>query len=116
LIGLASLVGAVLGIYFRNAMDSYQTFRRSALIGVRGAMMTGVVVGYVFAGTRTPGDPPALGVGLSTAMLTYCLFTPAAITAFRTRGDRGTVRPALALGVIGLAAGSLGAAVGAMIG
>lgn len=49
-------------------------------------------------------------------MLTYCLFTPAAITAFRTRGDRGTVRPALALGVIGLAAGSLGAAVGAMIG
>ena len=116
MIGLASLVGAVLGIYFRNAMDTDQAFRRSALIGVRGALMMGVVVGYVFAGTRTPGDPPALGVGLSAALLTFCLFTPAAIRAFRARGDRGTVRPALTLGAIGLAAGSLGAAVGALIG
>jgi hypothetical protein len=49
-------------------------------------------------------------------MLTFCLFPPAAISAFRARGDRGTVRPALALGAIGLAAGSLGAAVGALIG
>ena len=112
MIGLASLVGAVLGIYFRNAIDTDQAFRRSALIGVRGALM----IGYVFAGTRAPGDPPALGVGLSAALLTFCLFTPAAIRAFRARGDRGTVRPALTLGAIGLAAGSPGAAVGALIG
>ena len=116
MIGFATLVGAVLGIYFRNAMDTSEEFQRSVLIGVRGALMMGVVVGYLFAGTRAPGDPPPLGIGLSTAMLTFCLFTPAAITAFRTRGDRGTVRRALAIGGIGLAAGSLGAAVGALIG
>ena len=55
MIGVASLVGAVLGIYFRNAMDTNQTFRRSALIGVRGALMMGVVVGYLFAGIRSTG-------------------------------------------------------------
>jgi hypothetical protein len=54
LIGVASLVGAVLGIYFRNAMDTDPAFRRSALIGVRGALMMGLV-GYLFAGTSAPG-------------------------------------------------------------
>ena len=113
MIGLATLMGAVLGIYFRNAMDTSQTFRRSALIGVRGALMMGVVVGYLLAGIRTPGDPPALGVGVSTAMLTFCLFTPTAIRVFR--GDRTVALAAVGLGAIGLVAGSLGTAVGALV-
>lgn len=114
MIGVASLVGAVLGIYFRNAMDTSQTFRRSALIGVRGALMMGVVVGYLLAGAHTPGDPPALGVGVATAMLTFCLFTPTAIAAFRRRSSGTIGLSALALGVIGLAAGSLGTVVGVL--
>lgn len=78
--------------------------------------MIGVIVGYVFAGTGTPGNPPALGVGLSTAMLTFCLVMPTAIAVFRTRGSRGMAGPALALVEIGLVAGTLGVAVGAWVG
>ena len=111
--GLATLLGAALGIYFRNAMDTGQTFRRSALIGVRGALMMGVVVGYVLAGSRAPADPPALGIGVATAMLTFCLFTPTAIRALR--GNRAVAFTAVRLRAIGLAAGSLGAAVGVLI-
>ena len=96
-------------------MDTDQAIRRSALIGVRDALTIGVVVGYVFAGTRAPGDPPALGVGLSAALLTL-LVQPV--------GDQGVPGPCgprygasgFDLGAIGLAAGSLGAAVGALIG
>jgi len=77
--------------------------------------MMGVVVGYLFAGTRAPGDPPALGVGLSTAMLTFCLFTPRR-SPRSVPGDRGKVCPVLTLGAIGLAAGNLGAPLWALTG
>jgi hypothetical protein len=112
-IGVASLVGAVLGIYFRNAIDNCETFRRSALIGARGALMIVVCVGYIFAGSH--GSATALGSGLATAMLTFCLFTPVTITAFRGGGDRVVVRHEVALGAIGIGAGTVGSAIGELI-
>jgi hypothetical protein len=46
-------------------------------------------------------------------MLTFCLFTPTAIRVFR--GDRTVALAAVGLGAIGLVAGSLGTAVGALV-
>ena len=91
MIGIASLVGGVLGVHLRNLVDTDIRFWRSAFIGALGAVLMGVGVGYVFAEPQTPGDPPLLGVGLSSAMLTYCVFTPAAFKAFRIRRSRTVV-------------------------
>jgi len=91
LIGVASLVGGVLGVYLRNMVDTDERFSRSAFIGALGALLMAVGIGYMFAEPQTPGDPPALGVGLSSAMLTYCVFTPATFKAFRIRGSRTVV-------------------------
>ena len=52
---------------------------------------------------------------MSSAMLTYCVFTPATVKAFRIRGSRTAVLTAVALGIVGMVAGSLGAAVGALV-
>jgi hypothetical protein len=114
-IGAVSVVGAVLGIFFCNSMDTNESFRRSALVGVRGALMMGVCVGYVFAGARASGLETVLGAGVATAMVTYCLFTPAAIRAFRARRTRTVVLNALALGPIGIGAGTVGAAIGVVV-
>ncbi len=112
---LASLAGGVLA-NTSDALDTIPVFWRSAVVSVQGALVMGVIVGDVTARTGTPGNPPALGVGLSTAMLTFCLVTPTAIAVFHPRGSRGMVRPALALVVIGLVAGPSGVAAGALIG
>ena len=114
MIGVASLVGGVLGVYLRNMVDTDERFSRSAFIGALGALLMGVGIGYMFAEPQAPGDPPVLGVGLSSAMLTYCVFTPATVKAFRIRGSR-TVLTAVALGIVAVVAGSLGAAVGALV-
>ena len=115
MIGVASLVGGVLGVYLRNMVDTDERFSRSAFIGALGALLMGVGIGYMFAEPQTPGDPPVLGVGWSSAMLTYCVFTPATVKAFRIRGSRTVVLTAVALGIVGMVAGSLGAAVGALV-
>jgi len=48
-------------------------------------------------------------------MLTYYVFTPATFKAFRIRGSRTVMLTAVALGIVGMVAGSLGAAVGALV-
>ena len=58
--------------------------RQQSLPGV-GPLLMSACTGYLFAGPRTPGNPAESGVGLSTAMLLFCLFTPTALASFRFR-------------------------------
>ncbi len=111
--GIASPVGAVLGAYFLMAIDQGATFRRSAMIGVRGALMIGLCVGYLLPGSRW--GAPVFGAALAGALRTYRLVSRAAITAFRRGRDRTAIGHPLTLGGMGSGAGLVGAAVGALI-
>lgn len=69
---VACLAGGALGVDARIMVDADERFSRSAFIGAFGALLLRLGIGYMFAEPQAPGDPPALVVGLSSAMLTYC--------------------------------------------
>ena len=118
------LVGGAFGVLLRTLVDgpsgssvpdrSKSRRWRPLALGMLGAFILGGLTG---AALISAGDSAgaALGVGLSGALLTFCLFGSAATELMRRGPSRQTVLATLTHAGSALAAATVGVALGALV-
>jgi len=97
---LAMLAGGILGVLLRNLLEGPRRPEplarwRSLAISVIGGLVLGALTGAAVIGVAGDGAAAALGVGLSGALMTYCLFGGAATELIKLGPSRQTLLPAI---------------------
>jgi fluoride exporter len=113
------LVGGVLGVYLRNLLEGQADAEQSTrgwwlpiAISVIGGFVLGALTGAALSGAEDEGPSAALGLALSAALTTYCLFSGAATALIKHGPDRPTLIRAGINAVLGFAAATGGVVLG----
>lgn len=114
------LAGGVLGVFLRNLLDRPRTADapprwRPVVISLLGGLILGALTGAVLIGRHGDGPTAALGLALSGALLTYCVFSSAATDLIKQGVSRHTVVPAVTSALSAFAAATAGVALGATL-
>lgn len=114
---LAMLAGGILGVLLRNLLEGPRrpeshTLWRPLAISLIGGLVLGALTGAAVSGLHGDGPAAALGVGLSSVLMTYCLFSGAATGLVQRGPSRQTLLPAITSAVAAFAAATAGVVLG----
>lgn len=116
------LVGGALGVFLRNILegprlpDSPRSIRwRTVAIGTVGGFVLGALTGAALMVADGAGPGAALGIALSAALLTYCLFSSAATGLIKQGFSRHTLIPAALNAVTAFVAATAGVTLGVIL-
>jgi CrcB protein len=117
---LAMLAGGILGVLLRNLLEGPRRSEplarwRSLAISVIGGLVLGALTGAAVIGVAGDGAAAALGVGLSGALMTYCLFGSAATELIKLGPSRQTLLPAITSALTAFAAATAGVVLGVIL-
>ncbi|WIV59139.1 hypothetical protein [Amycolatopsis nalaikhensis] len=118
---LVMLLGGLLGLTLRSTIDPVRPAERPAprwwpiAAGVGGGFLLGGLTGAVLIGVHPDSPLFTAGIGLSAALLTYCVFGSATTSLVRQGMARHTLIPALTHVVSGFGAATAGVALGAVL-
>lgn len=114
---IAMLAGGILGVYLRNLLDGPRTVDAPSrwhpvMISVLGGLVLGALTGAALGSLHGDGPAAALDVGLSGALLTYCVFSSAATEVVKQGPSRQTLVPAIISALSAFAAATAGVTLG----